>query len=167
MDTKKIPLRSEVPEEFTWNLKDMFPSDEAWAAENEALMAVPAQVAAYQGRLGESAETLLQFLREQDEIELRLSTLYGYASCKSDQDTGNAFYQDMRGKVMRTIVASSSAAAFSSPGSRSVRRVLPVPGVLTDPVACLLEGSCDIALQPDHIKEKEHIKNKEQEKREH
>ena len=115
MDTKKIPLRSEVPEEFTWNLKDMFPSDEAWAAENEALMAVPAQVAAYQGRLGESAETLLQFLREQDEIELRLSTLYGYASCKGDQDTGNAFYQDMRGKAMRTIVAISSAAAFSSP----------------------------------------------------
>ena len=30
MDHSKIPERSQVPEEFTWNLKDMFPSDEAW-----------------------------------------------------------------------------------------------------------------------------------------
>ena len=95
METKKIPLRSEVPEESTWDLRDMYPSDEAWAAENEALMAVPAQAAAFQGHLGDDAETLLQFLRMQDEIEVRLSTLYGYASCKSDQDTGNAFYQDI------------------------------------------------------------------------
>ncbi|MBR5093819.1 MAG: oligoendopeptidase F family protein, partial [Oscillospiraceae bacterium] len=115
METKKIPLRSEVPEESTWDLRDMYPSDEAWAAENEALMAVPAQAAAFQGHLGDDAETLLQFLRMQDEIEVRLSTLYGYASCKSDQDTGNAFYQDMRGKAMRTIVAISSASAFAAP----------------------------------------------------
>jgi oligoendopeptidase F len=115
MDSKKIPERSQVPEEFTWNLKDMFPSDEAWAAENEALQAVLPVIAAFQGHLGDDAETLLRFFRSQDELELRLSTLYGYASCKGDQDTGNAFYQDMRGKAMRTIIAISSAAAFASP----------------------------------------------------
>ena len=115
MDEKKIPQRSEVPEEFTWNLKDMFESDEAWFAENEALKALPAEIAAFQGHLGDDAETLLSFFRKQDETEIRLGTLYGYASCKGDQDTGNAFYQDMRGKAMRTIVAISSAAAFASP----------------------------------------------------
>ena len=115
MENKKIPERSQVPEEFTWNLKDMFESDEAWFQENEALKAVPAEVAAFQGHLGDDAETLLRFLRRQDEVEVRLSTLYGYASCKGDQDTGNGFYQDMRGKAMSTIVAVSSAAAFASP----------------------------------------------------
>ena len=104
MDTKKIPQRSEVPEEFTWNLKDMFPSDEAWFAEFEALKALPAEIAAFQGHLGDDAETLLSFFRKQDEVELRLGSLYGYASCKSDQDTGNGFYQDMRGKAMSTLV---------------------------------------------------------------
>ena len=110
-----LPTRDQVPEEFTWNLKDMFESDEAWLREYEALKAFPEKIAAYRGRLGESAETLLDFFRFQDEAELRLSMLYGYASCKGDQDTGNAFYQDMRAKAMSVMVAISSAAAFSAP----------------------------------------------------
>lgn len=115
MAENTIPKRSEVPEEFTWNLKDMFESDEAWYKENEALKEMPGRIAAFQGKLGESAETLLSFFRLQDEVELRLSPLYGYASCKNDQDQGNSVYQDMRGKAMSTFVAISSAAAFSTP----------------------------------------------------
>ena len=45
--------------------------------------------------------------------EKRLSRLYGYASCKGDEDTGNSFYQDMRGKAMSTLVTISSAAALA------------------------------------------------------
>ena len=41
MADRPIPARSEVPEESTWNLKDVFESDEAWQAEYEALKAVP------------------------------------------------------------------------------------------------------------------------------
>ena len=107
--------RSEVPEELTWNLKDMFESDEAWMAEYELLKEMPAQIAAFQGRLGESAETLLAYLKGQDELELRLSPFYGYASCKNDQDQADARYQDMRGKAMSCLIAISSAAAFATP----------------------------------------------------
>ena len=35
--------RSEVPEEFTWNLGDMFESDAAWLAEYEAAGSAKAQ----------------------------------------------------------------------------------------------------------------------------
>ena len=115
MDVNKIRRREEIPEEFTWNLKDIFESDEAWMAEYEALRGLPEQVLAYRGRLGESAEMLLSFLREQDALHLRLSALFGYAHAKSDQDTGNGFYQDMLGKAMSTYVAISSAAAFAAP----------------------------------------------------
>ena len=59
MAEEKILKRSEVPEEYTWNLKDMFESDEAWIAEYEALKVYPAEVAKLQGTLGESAENLL------------------------------------------------------------------------------------------------------------
>ncbi|MBR5343471.1 MAG: oligoendopeptidase F [Oscillospiraceae bacterium] len=107
--------RSEVPEELTWNLKDMFDSDEAWMAEYESLQQLPAQILAYRGRLGESAETLLEFLRAQDELELRFAPFFGYASCKNDQDQADARYQDMRGKAMSCIIAISSAASFATP----------------------------------------------------
>ena len=115
MAEQKILKRSEVPEEFTWNLKDMFESDEAWLAEYEALKEYGAKVAAYQGRLGESAETLLEFLKLDDEITVRFEKLHGYASCHGDEDMGNSTYQDFRGKAMSVIVAVSSAGAFSTP----------------------------------------------------
>ena len=106
--------REQVPEENTWNLADIFASDEAWAAENEAIKALPEKFAAFQGHLSDSAQTLLDFFKLEDEASLRLTKLYSYASCKSDQDTANSFYQDMRGKGMGTMVAVSSAVAFAS-----------------------------------------------------
>ena len=115
MDPKTILPRDQVPEEFTWNLSDIFENDEAWLKEYEALKEVPESVLAFRGRLGESAESLLAFFRLQDEMQVRLENLYCYASCKSDQDTANGYYQDLRGKAMSTVVAVSSAAAFSAP----------------------------------------------------
>lgn len=107
--------RNEVPEEFTWNLGDMFESDAAWLAEYEALKAYPEKIAAFRGRLGERAAELLAFMKLSDEIDLRVTVLYGYASCKSDQDTANGTYQDYRGKAMATYIAIDGASAFSTP----------------------------------------------------
>lgn len=115
MTNQSIPKRSEVPEEMTWNLKDMFESDQAWMAEYEAMKEFPAKIAAFQGTLARSAQDLLAWFRMQDEIELRLSVLMGYASCKGDEDTGNSFYQDVRGKAMNVYVSIASAAAFATP----------------------------------------------------
>ena len=115
MTEQKIPVRAEVPEENTWQLEDIFPTDEAWKAEYEALQKIPEQLAAYAGHLGESAETLLKYYRLSDELTVRLSKLMGYASQKLDQDTANGFYLDMRGKAMSVYVAISGAAAFATP----------------------------------------------------
>ena len=115
MSENIIPKREEVPEEYTWNLKDIFESDEAWNAEYEALKSLPEKVAGYAGRLGESAETLLEFLKFEDEASVRMGKLFGYANCKNDQDTANAFYQDMRGKAMSSYVAYAGAGAFATP----------------------------------------------------
>ena len=115
MDNEKIPLRSEVPEAETWDLRDLYPTDEAWLKEYEDLKTMPERAAAFQGKLGRSAEDLLLWFRLQDEIQERLSRLHTYASCKSDQDTGNGTYQDFRGKAMGTYVAVLSACAFATP----------------------------------------------------
>ena len=115
MSENIIPKREEVPEEYTWNLKDIFESDEAWNAEYEALKSLPEKVAGYAGHLGESAETLLEFLKFEDEASVRMGKLFGYANCKNDQDTANAFYQDMRGKAMSSYVAYAGAGAFATP----------------------------------------------------
>ena len=119
----RIPKRNEVPVEHTWNLQDIFPSDDAWFAEYDALNAMPEKISAFRGKLGESAQSLLAYYRLQDELTLRLSAFYGYASCKGDEDTGNAFYQDMRGKAMRTYSMIASASAFAVPEIMAIPEV--------------------------------------------
>ena len=115
MDLTKIPERSEIPEEYTWDLRDIFPDDAAWQAEYRALLEAPAALAAFAGTLAERPGRLLDFLKLDDELTVRLEKLMGYASCKGDQDIADGFYQDMRSKAVACAVTISGAAAFASP----------------------------------------------------
>ncbi len=117
---KQIPKRSEVAPQDTWDLTDIFESDEAWRKEYDALNALTETLAAFQGKLSKSAKDLLSYFRLQDELTVRMSELYGYASCKGDEDTGNSYYQDLRGKAMSTVVALSTASAFAVPEIMSI-----------------------------------------------
>lgn len=72
MDGKTILPRSEVPEEFTWDLSHVFASDDKWNEELEALKAYPERMAAYAGKLGEGAKTLLDWFTLSDEINVRV-----------------------------------------------------------------------------------------------
>ena len=113
--SNKILKRNEVPVEHTWDLSHMFKSDEEWLNELEALKSYSAKIEEFKGKLGTSASVLLSFFRLDDEIGVRLSTLYGYASCKADEDTANSFYQDLRGKAMNIYVTLSGASSFATP----------------------------------------------------
>ena len=115
MDVSIIPERNEIPEEYTWDLRDLFPDDEAWTAEFQELTALPAEIAAYAGTLGERPGRLLDWLKLSDEVGVRLEKLLGYASRKSDQDIADGFYQDMRSKAVACYVGIAGASAFATP----------------------------------------------------
>ena len=115
MAIKAIPKRSEVPVENTWNLKDLFESDEAWLTEYEEQKHFPERISVFRGKLGSDPKVLLEYLRLEDELNVRIGRLHRYASCSSDQDTANAFYQDLISKARASHVAAYSAAAFSNP----------------------------------------------------
>ena len=110
-----IPKRDQIPEKDTWDLTELFESDDKWFQEFEDLKTVPEQLSQYCGKLGESAEELLSYLKLEDSVSLRIEALHGYANCKADQDTSNGFYQDMRGKAISRYVDISGAAAFAGP----------------------------------------------------
>ena len=115
MDVNKIPERSEIPEEYTWDMRDIFESDEAWRREYEALMAMPETIAAFAGTLSRGPGRLLDFLKLDDELTVRLEKLSGYANCKGDQDLADGPSQDMRSRATACIVAIAGASAFSTP----------------------------------------------------
>ncbi|MBE6982538.1 MAG: oligoendopeptidase F family protein, partial [Ruminococcaceae bacterium] len=111
----KIRKRSEIPLEDTWAIEDLYPSDEAWEAELEALTRDSETLASYAGRLGESAETLYNYLYTMEQVNARGELLGNYCMRKSDEDTRNATYQAMSGKFMGVYVALSAATSFETP----------------------------------------------------
>ena len=114
-EAKKIPQRSEVPVEYTWNTADIYPTDEAWEAEFEEVQAAIPVLAGYAGRLGESAQTLYDYLTLCDKTVEKVSRVYQYASLRQDEDTRNGTYQALAGKGGTLWVELSSATAFDTP----------------------------------------------------
>ncbi len=82
--------RSEISVEYTWNLADLYPTDEAWDQSKKDLVAKMGGIEQYKDKVGSSAATLLACLEFNSEINKELSRLYCYAGMKSDQDTRNA-----------------------------------------------------------------------------
>ena len=119
-EIKRVPQRSEVPEEYHWNTADVFPSDEAWEAAFAEAQTMPRQLAAFAGHLGESAETLCRYITESIRIERAFERLYSYASLKYDEDTRVAKYQDMDGRIGTLGVQLSSATSFELPELMSI-----------------------------------------------
>lgn len=115
METMQIPARAEVAAQDKWAIHDLFATDDDWRAALAAAKEYVPRVQAFRGRLGESAQTLLDYLRLDDEISLAFDALVHYAQRKSDEDTRVAAYQEMVSQVMRLAVELQSAAAFQTP----------------------------------------------------
>ena len=54
--------RESIPDQYKWNLSDLYASDAAWRSEKEALVAPFGQAKAFAGTLGPSASQLAKAL---------------------------------------------------------------------------------------------------------
>ena len=112
---KKIPARSEIPAEDKWAIEDLFVSDEAWKQELATLEQASAAMAAYEGRLAESAKTLYEYLQQVEQVDVKADRLGNYCFRRSDEDTRDSDAQAMSGKYMAAVVALSAASSFATP----------------------------------------------------
>ena len=59
-ETDKIPKRSEIDDKYKWNLEKMYPTVEDWEKDFEYVKSNYSHLENYKGRLGESADILLE-----------------------------------------------------------------------------------------------------------
>lgn len=115
MSVKTLPKRSEVQLENTWRMEDIYASDAAWKEEYETLSAEYGKLSEYKGHLGDSADTLLSYLKLRDELLLKLERLSVYANQKSHEDLGNGVYQDLVNQAAALAVKVESVVSFEGP----------------------------------------------------
>lgn len=120
MSEQTLPLRQEVPEHLTWDLTTIYKSDEEWESAFKEIQQLVTESGQYQGKLGESSETLLAALRFRDTLFDKASNLYVYAHLKMDQDTANPTYQSLHSRAGSLISQLMAAVSYFDPEILSI-----------------------------------------------
>ena len=107
--------RSQVPDQFKWNLAEIYPNDAAWRAAKDKIAADIPQLKQFQGKLGTSAAGLADALDRAYAINKELARAYVYASMLADQDTRDAAHQGMQQEMVQLYSAFGAAAAYMEP----------------------------------------------------
>ncbi|EGL83587.1 oligoendopeptidase F [Caldalkalibacillus thermarum TA2.A1] len=113
--TGQLPKRSELDPKYKWDLTKIFKSDEEWEEAFQEVKSLLPSIKEYEGRLMESADTLLEALQLRDEIGKKLGKVYIYAHLKKDEDTTNSKYVAFENRAASLHVEVASAVSYFSP----------------------------------------------------
>ncbi|KSU84862.1 oligoendopeptidase F [Fictibacillus enclensis] len=113
--SKSLPKREELPLQDTWDLEAIYATNDKWEEEFSEVKRLLPEVKQFQGKLGESADTLFQFFQKQDELTKKLGKLYTYAHMRYDQDTTNSLYQGLNDRASNLATQVGSSLSFAVP----------------------------------------------------
>lgn len=109
---EQIKKRSEVLEETTWNLDDLFTSVEAWEAELKSIREDVVKVTQYKDRLSEGSEILLSCLNAQEQLHERVSRAASFARLRQTEDSTNSDNLVNSAKAGDMVSSIASALSF-------------------------------------------------------
>lgn len=109
---KKRLTRQEVPEELTWNLKDIFPNDQAWEAALDGVLASLPTVTSYQGRLHEGGAVFFDCLEALEKLSKEFLKVRGYAYLKQSTDGSDPANQALLGRSSAAGAQFAAQTAF-------------------------------------------------------
>jgi oligoendopeptidase F len=108
--------RSEVPGEFKWKVKDIFPSPEDWEKDKALLLEMIEKIDQLKKDWTSSPAKMFELLNHVDQAEKKEDRLYLYTSLLVDTDMGNSQYQAKKGEILTIDVDFSSKLTFINPG---------------------------------------------------
>jgi oligoendopeptidase F len=107
--------RSEIAAKYTWNLADLYPSEEAWTKAKDDLTRRVPEIARFKGHLGDSAGSFYTALSLSLELGEALARLETYASQLSDEDVRVSRHGEMKDAAEQLGVQFRSAASYMRP----------------------------------------------------
>ena len=101
-----LPGRQEIPGQYKWRLEDIYAGDELWEQDFQRVREMAGEVEVYRGKLEQSAQSLLEALRLQEDLEELNEKVYIYARMRRDEDNANPIYQALtdRADSLNTLV---------------------------------------------------------------
>jgi len=107
--------REDIPEQYRWNLDLIFPNIDAWEAAYAEVEEMIPELAAYKGRLGESADVMFVATELISDISKIIGDIYVYAGQWQSTDTRNADANSYVGRAQSLYAKFGQAESFFEP----------------------------------------------------
>jgi len=110
-----VPERSEIDEEYKWDLESLFDTDDQWERNFEEAHSRLEELQAFEGRVTEDAETVLELFETYESVMRQVANVVGYARMRRDEDTRDGDRQAMFTRAQSLSAAADSATSFIEP----------------------------------------------------
>lgn len=111
---EKQKLRSEISDEYKWDLTAIYKKDEDWYNDLEKAKKEVKKVESYHNFL-DNANNLLSYIKYDNELGRLLNKLYYYAHLNYDTDTTNTKYQEMTTLISDVMTEYDELSSFVIP----------------------------------------------------
>ena len=111
---EKQLTRSEISNEYKWDLTPIYKSDKDWEKDLEKAKKEIKKISKFNDLLS-SSKRLLEYIEYDEEVERLLYKLYYYAHLNHDSDTTNTKYQKMVKNISDVLTEYSSLGSFVTP----------------------------------------------------
>ena len=107
-----IRKRSEIEEKYTWNLGDIYESDEAWQADYQRVSGKIQEIEAFNGKVAENPEAAI---RTYFTLQKEFLPVFMYAMLRKEADNTDPKAQALKDQAIRLHVQVMTAGAFLKP----------------------------------------------------
>lgn len=107
--------REEISNEFKWKMEDLYPTEDLWEADYQKVADCVPMIKSFEGTLGDSAKQLCKMQEYYDEINRTVEKLHVYANQRMHENTANAYYQGLVGRIQVLEVQLMEATSFIMP----------------------------------------------------
>lgn len=157
-ETKAIPQRADIEEQYKWDVEDIYSTPEQWESDYNAVKENISRFEQYKGHLGDSPSTLLSCMQLSDSLNLIVDNLYVYAYLKLDEDNRDSKYQELTGRIAALNSEKGEAMAFIEPEILSLGK---------DKLLSMLKSTPELDLYSfyleDLVRQSEHVLSAEEE----
>ncbi len=118
--TKRLPKRTDIKSDDTWDLSKLFADDDAWEKAFKQCEKRIAGFDKFRGTLGDSADALAACLKFDSRFDRLSERLGSYAYLRAAEDQSNSTYQRMLGRFQNMATRAAQAASFIRPEILSI-----------------------------------------------
>jgi len=115
-----IPERSDISDEYKWNLAPLFESDKSWETRFSEIEDELATYDKFRGHLKDSVAVFKSAIEFHLGLTRKLEGVYTYAHLKSDEDKSNQYFLGLHQRALNLFARASEIASFLTPEIQAI-----------------------------------------------